>query len=296
MGTGEPEDEVGRTGEILTRLPGGLLRRDLRNEVLLAEDLVHEASNEVDVLVADLDEAAAGFGEEVPRCEQPVAEVAEVGVDAQLPRVAEGLDLLDLAAGVFDLAVLHVALAGGHLPVGAELDAVRGVHVHHLDLAPEALAFGQAGHDVEAVAQDHAVRPAGALAVGVVVEVQVVEAVEPVEGVEERQLRFGLARRCRAAQVLHQHPGVDLFLDVERRGVALQNLGLVVLALPHQLRVQAVVAGPAHRHRLLDLGRDQVLHIRGGDDRALLVVLRGDDRPGTGGGLLAGCHLGAPKR
>ena len=67
---------------------------------------------------------------------EPVAQVRQVGVDAELPGVAEGLDLLGLTGDVLDLAVLHVALAGRDLPVGAELDAVRRVDVDHLDLAP----------------------------------------------------------------------------------------------------------------------------------------------------------------
>jgi hypothetical protein len=92
--------------------PARGLEGDLAHEVLAAEDLVHQAADEVDVLVADLDEAAAALGEQVPRHDEAVAEVGEVGVDAEFPGVAEGLDLLDLAAGVFELAVLHVALAG----------------------------------------------------------------------------------------------------------------------------------------------------------------------------------------
>ena len=92
----------------------------------------------MDVLVADLDEAAAALGEQVPRDDEPVAQVGEVRVDAEFPGVAECLDLLDLEAGVFELAVLHVALAGADLPVRAELDAVGRVHVDHLDLAAQA--------------------------------------------------------------------------------------------------------------------------------------------------------------
>ncbi|MCA1708186.1 MAG: hypothetical protein LC808_34880, partial [Actinobacteria bacterium] len=66
----------------------------------------------MDVLVADLDEDAPGLGEQIAGGHQPVAEVGQIGVDTQLPGVAERLDLLDLAGGVFELAVLDVALAG----------------------------------------------------------------------------------------------------------------------------------------------------------------------------------------
>src|SRR3546814_15961521 len=82
-------------------------------------------------------------------------------MEAQLPRVAEGLDLLDLAGDVLELAVLDVALAGGDLPVGPELAAVGRVQVDQLDLAAEPLAAVEAGHPREAVASDHSVRPAG---------------------------------------------------------------------------------------------------------------------------------------
>ncbi|MGH3974263.1 MAG: hypothetical protein ACRDS9_13195 [Pseudonocardiaceae bacterium] len=70
-------------------------------------------------------------------------------MDTQFPGVAEGLDLLDLAGGVFEFAVLDVALAGGDLPVGAELDTVRRVQVDHLDLTPEVLLLRQGGHHLQ---------------------------------------------------------------------------------------------------------------------------------------------------
>ncbi len=70
-----------------------------------------------------------------------------------------------------------------------ELDAVRRVDVDHLDLAAQALALGEASHHLQAVAEDHAVRPVGL----VLVEVDDVELVEAVERVEQRQLGLGLA-------------------------------------------------------------------------------------------------------
>ena len=110
-------------------------------------------------------------------------------MDAQLPRVAEGLDLLDLAGDVLELAVLDVALAGRRLPVRSELDAIRRVEVDHLHLAPEALALGQAGHHLERIAEDHAVRPVGL----VLVELDQVQLAQPVERLEQGQLGLGLA-------------------------------------------------------------------------------------------------------
>ena len=89
---------------------------------------------------------------------QSVAQVGEIGVDAERPGVAVRPDHLRLAGEVLP-AVLHVALAELGLEVRREPDAVRRVDVDHLDLAGEILPPGEAGHDLERVAQDHAVRP-----------------------------------------------------------------------------------------------------------------------------------------
>jgi hypothetical protein len=70
-------------------------------------------------------------------------------VDAKLPGVAEGADLLGLTGGVLGLAVLDVALSRRDLPVAAELDPVGWIEVDRLDLALEALLFGQRGHGEE---------------------------------------------------------------------------------------------------------------------------------------------------
>ena len=95
------------------------------------------------VLVADLDEYAAGLGEQVAGDGQPVTQVGEVGVVAELSGIAEGTHLFRLAGGVFGLAILHVALAGAHLLVGAELDAIGRVDVDRLDLPLEPFLLGQ---------------------------------------------------------------------------------------------------------------------------------------------------------
>ena len=132
----------------------------MRDEVLLAEDLVHQRSDAMDVLVADLDEDRARLGEQVARDRQPVAQVGEVAVDAVAPGVAERLDLLGLARDVRGVAVLHVAARRRPLEVAVELDPVRRVDVDALHLPAEPLALGEARHDLERVAEDHPVRPA----------------------------------------------------------------------------------------------------------------------------------------
>jgi hypothetical protein len=50
----------------------------------------------VNVFITNLHKDAAALSEEFPRQEQPVAQVGEVRVDAQLLGVAEGFDLLRL--------------------------------------------------------------------------------------------------------------------------------------------------------------------------------------------------------
>ena len=59
----------------------------------------------------------------------------------------------------------HVAAGGGPLEVGVELDAVGRVQVDALDLAAKSFALGERGHDLEAVAEDHAVGPVGVVPV-----------------------------------------------------------------------------------------------------------------------------------
>jgi hypothetical protein len=48
--------------------------RNLRHEILRPEDLVHDLADVVQVLVEDLDEEAAGGGEQLAGDEQPLAQ------------------------------------------------------------------------------------------------------------------------------------------------------------------------------------------------------------------------------
>ena len=50
------------------------------------------------VLIADLNEDAAGVSEQVASHDKAIPKVSEVRVNSQLPRVAECLDLLNLTA------------------------------------------------------------------------------------------------------------------------------------------------------------------------------------------------------
>ena len=100
---------------------------------------------------------------------------------------------------------------------------------------------------------------------------------------------FVLALARLAQQVVDQHLGVDLLLDVERRGVDDEIAPvLLILAAPDELRIEVAVAaliGHADRALLILLqhglifGRRDVLPLR-------LVVLERFD--GLGGGLFFG--------
>src|SRR5438105_11427260 len=86
----------------------------------------------MEVLFSNLHKYAPALGEQLASGGEAVAEVGQVGMDAELPGVAEGFDLLGLAGEVFGFGVLDVAFLGRDLPVGAELDAVGRVEVDHL--------------------------------------------------------------------------------------------------------------------------------------------------------------------
>ena len=107
--------------------------------------ITNEVEAEYDATVRRI--MVAGGGE-------AVTEIRQVAVDAEFPGVAERLDLLRLARQVLGLRVLHVPLAGAHLPVAAELDAVGRVEVDALHAPAEPLLLSQTGHHHQAVAQD----------------------------------------------------------------------------------------------------------------------------------------------
>jgi hypothetical protein len=82
----------------------------------------------VQVLVVDLHEDGAAFGEQFPRQQEPIAQVGQVGVDAQLPGVAIRLDLLWLVGEVF-VFVFDIAAVKARLEVGGVFDAVGRVYI-----------------------------------------------------------------------------------------------------------------------------------------------------------------------
>ena len=186
------------------------------------------------VLVADLDEHRARVGQQLARQQEPVAEIREVRVDAQLPGVAVGADLLGLAGERAVVAVLDVALVRPRLEVRVVVDAVGRVDVHALDLAGHPLAPQQRVHDQQRVAQDQPVRPVHL----VLVEGQLLV---------EAELRVGEERPLDllAPHGPEDRGGRHALVDVEADGVDVEA-GVLGLAGPDQLGVQVGVVGVGH--------------------------------------------------
>ena len=174
------------------------------------------------------------------------------------PRIPERLDLFRLPADVLGLAVRDVAAGRRPLEVRVELDAVGRVEVDALHLAAQPLAFGERRHHLEAVAEDHPVRPVGVVLVELGLGAVVRQAVEVGE-----QVGLGLGRGVLAVpapvlrpapQVVDEDLGVDLLLDEERRRLRDEvRPVLLVLAAPDELRVEVAVAALVG-----DLGRGSV--------------------------------------
>ena len=116
-----------------------------------------------------------------------------------------------------------------------------------MHLAAQALALGEGGHDLEAVAEDHAVGPVGVVLVELGLGVLGGQAVEVGEEIGETGLDVVVLCATGLLALLHQvvdeDLGMDAFLDVERRHVD-DEIGpvLLVFAAPDQLRVQVAVA------------------------------------------------------
>ncbi len=175
------------------------------------------------ILIRNLHKHAPRLVQQFLRQQQPVAQVGEVGVDAQLPGVAEGLDHLRLLREVFVLAVLHVALVDEGLEVGAVLDAVGRVDVDHLHLPGHALFLQERVHHQERIARDQPVGPTALVLV-------------EVDGVSERQV-------------------------FERRGEEVGLVGIVPLTLPSP--GGRGFAFQAFAHRRQDARRvDALVHVQ----------------------------------
>src|SRR5438094_1316554 len=232
------------------------------------------------ILIANLHEDRSRLGQELLRYGKSIEQVRQVRVNPIPPRISKRLHLFGLACDVRRVPVLHVAARRAPLKIRVELDAVRRVDVDALDLAAQALALGQARHHLERVAEDHAIRPV----LVVLVELGLVHALgDAVEVSEEiwNDLAGLLAPLSRPAQqVVDQHLGMDLLLDVERWRLDDEVAPvLLVLAAPDELRIEIAVAPlVGGTPRFLRLLLNDGLVLRGRDVLALrLLVLEGLD-------------------
>src|SRR5579862_1894716 len=199
----------------------------------------------MDIFVRNLDEDGAGFVEEVAGEEEAVAEIGEVGMDAEFPGIAEGADHFGFLGEVFVLAVLDVAAIDEGLEIGAVANAVGRVDINHLDLAGHAFFFEKGVHDEERVAGDEAIGPA----VRVAVEIY---------GFAERRIFFAgfeegwLKRRRRdaggtrsavaLANGFDDGARVDAFVDVEGYGGNFEG-SVLGFAGPDELRIEVRIVG-----------------------------------------------------
>ena len=130
------------------------------------------------------------------------------------PGITKRFHLFRLARNVLRLSIRNIATRRRPLEVGVELDAVRRVEVDALHLAAEAFPFGEGGHHLQAVAQDHAVAPVGVVLVELGPGAFARQPVEVGEQVELPRLTGFLLLTRLPDQIVDQHFRMDLLLDV----------------------------------------------------------------------------------
>ena len=167
----------------------------------------------------------------------------------------------------------------------------------HCTLPAQALALGQAGHDLEGVAEDHAVGPVLVVLVELGLVHAVRDAVEVGEEIGRELPGFVLALARSAQQIVDERLRMDFFLDVERRGVDDEVAPiLLVFPAPDELRVEVAIALVAGLARLLLFLLEDGLIFGGGDVLPLgFVVDEGlDGFFGFGLAVLAMIMLSCP--
>jgi hypothetical protein len=178
------------------------------------------------------------------------------------------------------LSVFYVTVCGGPLKVAVELDAVGWIDVNALHPPAQALALGQTGHHLEGITKDHPVRPV----LVVLVELRLVHplghTIEVGKKVDLKAGSLGICLPRLAEEVVDQHLRMDLFLNVQRRGVDDEIAPvLLILAAPDELGIKVNIPGIPRRPWAGILLVDHGLMLGSGDVLPLrLVVLKGLDR------------------
>src|SRR5262245_46464671 len=92
-----PEKKVEDVAEESGRLTAGSCEGNLGYKILTSEHFVQDRAEQMDILLSNLHKEASTLGQQIARHDQSIAQIGEVGVNPQLPRVAERLDHLRLA-------------------------------------------------------------------------------------------------------------------------------------------------------------------------------------------------------
>ena len=91
------------------------------------------------ILITDLHEHAPALAQQLPGQQQPIPQIGEIRMNAQLPGIPEGPDLLRLAGEVLVLAILHVPLIHKGLEIAAVAYAIGRIDIDHLHPSGHAL-------------------------------------------------------------------------------------------------------------------------------------------------------------
>src|SRR6202022_4720420 len=121
---GKPKDVVIRPREQIACGTCRLLEGDQGAEIVGAKDLFDNATSQMQIGVPNLQEQASALSQEIVARQHTLVQVREIGVDAELPGVSEGTNLLGLPGEILRLSVSDVAVARGDLPIRPELDPI----------------------------------------------------------------------------------------------------------------------------------------------------------------------------
>ena len=167
-------------------------------------------------------------------------------MNAITPCIPKRAHLLRFSGNVICSSIIDRSRCRGPLKVRVELDAVRRVEVDALHLAAQALALGERRHHLQAVAEDHPVRPVGIVLVelrpGIIVR-------EPVEVGKQVRLELrsvtalpSLRAAGLPAQIIDQYLGMHLLLN-EQGGSRNDKIGSIalILATPDELWIEIAI-------------------------------------------------------
>jgi len=137
--------------------------------------------------------------------------------------------------------ILHIPPVNARLEVGGVFDAVRRVHVDHLDLSRHPLLDQKGVHHEERVTQDKSVGPTHLVLVKLYLLIGTQRCFA-----EKGKLRF------RLFDSLKDSPGRDALMDVQRDDIYFKG-GVFGFSSPNELRIEMWIIFIASRSPLLNL-------------------------------------------